>query len=187
MPVRVARCLPLIGRLPAVRAERPASRRLLQPGAVTPVDYVLGAVMLIDVAFLLGVGGFDERFFLFFEDEDLCRQARARGRAVVLVGGACAHHAGGASSDDPARREARRLFAAWQLVDKWQGRAQADGFRRGVTVAFFLREAALLAAATASSRPRARTVTSRGFRDRAAEVRRTLTLLRAMHEHGRAL
>jgi N-acetylglucosaminyl-diphospho-decaprenol L-rhamnosyltransferase len=52
------------------------------------------------------VGGFDERFFLYFEDADLCRRMRARGHRVRYVPGARVMHLGGESS-----RRARRLAA----------------------------------------------------------------------------
>lgn len=184
-PTRVAQCLPLVGRLPVFSTQYSTSRLRLQTGVVTPVDSVWGAVMLVDTDFLREMGGLDERFFLFFEDEDLCRRAHATGRSVVLVGGAPARHAGGASSTDAALREARRLFAAWQLVEKWQTRAKADGFRRGVKFAFRLRAAALDTAALTASlfRSRAGAV---DFRRRARDVVRTLTLLDAMFEQGRA-
>ena len=44
-----------------------------------PVDYLWGAALLVRRAFLEEIGGLDERFFLYSEDEDLGRQARARG------------------------------------------------------------------------------------------------------------
>ena len=31
------------------------------------------------------IGGFDERFFLFFEDTDLCRRVRQNGKSVLFA------------------------------------------------------------------------------------------------------
>ena len=53
-------------------------------------------------AFLEQIGGLDERFFLYSEDEDLGRQARARGVKSLLVPRARAVHLGGASTPDRA-------------------------------------------------------------------------------------
>lgn len=46
------------------------------------VDWVVGACMLIRNDLLKKIGGFDPRFFLFFEDMDLCRRAHTAGYRV---------------------------------------------------------------------------------------------------------
>lgn len=50
------------------------------------VDWVLGGCMVIRRQALDNVGGFDERFFLYIEDVDLCRRMWAEGWAVHYVG-----------------------------------------------------------------------------------------------------
>src|SRR5690606_27038519 len=104
--------------------------------------YVYGAAMLVDRRFLTACGGLDERFFLFAEDEDLCRQARAAGRRVVLDGRAVAGHAGGASCPEEPLTEAQRLFSTWRLLEKWDGPRAAAAYRRGIVAAFAARAAA---------------------------------------------
>ena len=44
------------------------------------------------------VGGFDERYFLYWEDADLCRRLRGRGWATAYVPEAAIVHHGGRSS-----------------------------------------------------------------------------------------
>ncbi len=51
--------------------------------AVRDVDWVAGACMLMRRSLFGELGGFDPRFFLFFEDTDLCRRCWAAGRRVV--------------------------------------------------------------------------------------------------------
>ncbi len=50
---------------------------------VNTVDWILGAAMLIRRTALEQVGGMDERFFLYYEDTDLCRQMWEHGWQVV--------------------------------------------------------------------------------------------------------
>ncbi len=48
----------------------------------TRVPWVTGCCVLLRRACVRDVGGLDERFFLYYEDVDLCRRARARGWSV---------------------------------------------------------------------------------------------------------
>jgi len=63
-------------------------RRYLQhdqdPSRVRETDWVVGACFLIRCSFYKELGGFDERFFLFFEDTDLCRRCWEAGKRVVF-------------------------------------------------------------------------------------------------------
>jgi GT2 family glycosyltransferase len=62
------------------------------------VDWVSGACMLVRREAFSAVGGFDERYFLYWEDADLCRRLRSRGFQVRYVPGATAVHQVGRSS-----------------------------------------------------------------------------------------
>jgi GT2 family glycosyltransferase len=62
------------------------------------VDWVSGACMLVRREAFAAVGGFDERYFLYWEDADLCRRLRSRGFQVRYVAGATAVHRVGRSS-----------------------------------------------------------------------------------------
>jgi len=64
----------------------------------TPVDWVMGASMLVRREMFDAVGGFDERFFLYWEDADLCRRLRDRGWSTRFVPRARVTHSGGASA-----------------------------------------------------------------------------------------
>ncbi len=62
-------------------------RRYLQhgvdPSLVRDVDWLAGACLLLRRDLYEQLGGFDTRFFLFFEDTDFCRRAWGSGRRVV--------------------------------------------------------------------------------------------------------
>ena len=67
-------------------------------GDASPVDWGSGACMLARREGLASVGGFDERYFLYWEDADLCRRLRARGYEIRYVAHAIAVHRVGHSS-----------------------------------------------------------------------------------------
>jgi hypothetical protein len=54
--------------------------------------------MLVRRGALVAVGGFDERYFLYWEDADVCRRLRARGHSIRHVPAARVIHTGGGSS-----------------------------------------------------------------------------------------
>jgi len=73
------------------------------------VDWLSGACILARRAALHAVQGFDERYFLYWEDADLCRRLRSRGFEVRYVPGATAVHRVGQSSRS-ARAAAIQAF-----------------------------------------------------------------------------
>jgi N-acetylglucosaminyl-diphospho-decaprenol L-rhamnosyltransferase len=87
-------------------------------------DWVSGACMLVRRSALEEVGGFDERFFLYCEDKDLCRRIRAAGFDVRYEPGATIRHRGGASAPRagllPVLARSRVVYA-----HKHWGRARA--------------------------------------------------------------
>jgi N-acetylglucosaminyl-diphospho-decaprenol L-rhamnosyltransferase len=64
----------------------------------TSVDWVSGACMVVRRETLRDVGTLDERFFMYFEDADLCRRARAAGWLVYYLPHVEIVHQTGASS-----------------------------------------------------------------------------------------
>ncbi len=82
------------------------SERLLRPCrndcAKSPyaVDWVSGAAMLTRRNDFVSLGGFDENFFLYFEDADLCRRMRLSGKKVVFDPTTTVRHIGGQSFPD---------------------------------------------------------------------------------------
>ncbi|MBP7114442.1 MAG: glycosyltransferase family 2 protein [Candidatus Peribacteraceae bacterium] len=59
-------------------------QRLLSAPAVD-VDWLVGACLLLRHDLYTELGGFDERYFLFFEDIDLCRRIHALGKKVIYL------------------------------------------------------------------------------------------------------
>lgn len=65
------------------RGER--NNACLAPAVSRDVDWVAGACLLLHRSFFEQLGGFDPRFFLFFEDTDLCRRAWMAGKRVLYA------------------------------------------------------------------------------------------------------
>ena len=64
------------------------------------VECVKGAALLVRRSAFEDVGGFDERFFLYAEESDLCARLRRRGWSILFEPAARVVHAGGASGGD---------------------------------------------------------------------------------------
>jgi len=62
--------------------------------------FVTGALMLVDGHLLRDGLRFDEAFFLYAEDMDLCREVQARGRALWINTEAVVRHRGGGSQGE---------------------------------------------------------------------------------------
>ncbi|HSL00816.1 MAG TPA: glycosyltransferase family 2 protein [Rubrobacteraceae bacterium] len=82
-----------------VKSQFPAVASLRGP---TRVDWVSGACMIVRRRALEEIGPFDERFFMYFEDADLCRRAREDGWSVTFLPHIeVVHRAGGSSRSRP--------------------------------------------------------------------------------------
>ena len=71
------------------------------------VDAVLGAFFLVRRSVYEALGGFDERYFLYFEEVDFCLRARRAGWRTLYFADARAYHRGGPSWE---RTDAARLY-----------------------------------------------------------------------------
>lgn len=85
----------LVGGAKRLKGKAPATHS----DAHLVVDYVEGAFLLCRVAALRSVEGFDERFFLYFEEEDLSRRLDERGWQTLLVPSATVAHEQRGSSE----------------------------------------------------------------------------------------
>ncbi len=75
------------------------SVRPITPGSKPfQAEWLCGAILLARRSLMVQLGGFDPRFFLYFEETDLCRRALNRGAELWAVGTAVAHHSVGASA-----------------------------------------------------------------------------------------
>lgn len=125
----------LVGR--ALRARRllsvPTVRRLARrsglvsdhvdrrPADVVDVRSLAATALLVRRSAFEEVGGFDERYFLYGEDLDLCRRLRSAGWRLVTVPDDWAVHDGGGSAASAWDRELRWWQGTMVYAARWWG------------------------------------------------------------------
>ncbi len=112
------------------RRGRMARWDLTQP---LPVDWLVGAALLVRRGVIAGIGGLDERFWMYAEDLDWCYRMRRAGWEVHYLPQATIYHWQRASSErtpELARRLARQREESLVLFyRKHYGAAAALGLR----------------------------------------------------------
>jgi GT2 family glycosyltransferase len=88
------------------------------------VDWVHGCAMLVRAEAFRAVGGFDEGFYMYLEDVDLCRRLHDRGWQVAFLPHAWLAHLENASTADvPARRIYQHARSRGRYARKHHGPA----------------------------------------------------------------
>lgn len=110
-----------------------------RPGtAVESVDFVSGAAMLWRLSHFQGLGYFDESFFLYYEDTDLCRRLFAAQRPILLARAITALHEGRRSVKGRARLAGEYARGYWHarskllFLEKHESLASARRTRAGL-------------------------------------------------------
>jgi len=81
------------------------SRKIWKSEKKITTDWVSGTAMIIEKNLFQKIGGFDEKFFMYFEDMDLCGRIRKIGRKIVYFPQLKARHLEGGSYE---RREVKK-------------------------------------------------------------------------------
>lgn len=85
----------------------------------TEVESLAATALLLRREAFEGVGGFDERFFLYGEDQDLCRRLRQRGWRLVGLPGHWASHQNGSSFASSWQRELHWWRGTMMYAARW--------------------------------------------------------------------
>jgi len=122
----------LAGRLLGAKRllDRPVVRRLARrtgladhvdrvPEAPVEVDSLAATAVLLRRAAFEAVGGFDEDYFLYGEDLDLCLRLRRAGHRLLASPEVWAQHAGGASSTGWFEREVEWWRGTLRYAARW--------------------------------------------------------------------
>ena len=83
-----------------------SSWEIVPGSAASRRGWVAGAVLMIRTELMRQLDGFDPRFFLYWEEMDLCKRAEDAGFETWALGTALAHHVVGASSSPDDTRYA---------------------------------------------------------------------------------
>lgn len=87
---------------------------------VTEIDQPMGACMLVRRSVLEKVGVFDERFFIWFEEVDLCRRIRDAGYTIFFIPDATVQHIGGQSFAKRNFFEKQKIFYTSYAAYLWK-------------------------------------------------------------------
>lgn len=99
-----------------VSCTKPAAHSIDQ---IQFVDVVAGASVLLDIRMLREIGVFDERFFHYFEDVELCERARKAGWAVAYACRSRVKHAFGTSLSTSSAQARYYYVRNWLLFSRW--------------------------------------------------------------------
>ncbi len=89
------------------------------------VPAIGGACLLVRKSVFDKIGGFDERFFMYFEEADLCQRIAKAGYSVVYLPQAVITHLVGRSSTDKALVQKRFEKSRFIYVQKYHGTISA--------------------------------------------------------------
>jgi GT2 family glycosyltransferase len=107
---------------------------------VGDAEFLQGAALLVRAEAFAQVGGFDESFFMFGEDADLCVRLREAGWRVALCPAARFVHVGSGSTRLERERMDQELLRSWlRLISKRKGLREAERARRWLLRALRLR------------------------------------------------
>lgn len=103
----------------------PASKKIWLSPTPTAAHWVSGASLFIPRELFSEIGGFDENFFLYFEDVDLCERIRKHHKKILYFPEVAVRHLSGQSASSRADQKKHyyasqdRFFAKHR--PKWEG------------------------------------------------------------------
>jgi N-acetylglucosaminyl-diphospho-decaprenol L-rhamnosyltransferase len=101
------------------------------------VDWVVGAALLVRREVLVQIGGFDEGYFMYSEELDLCRRIKEAGWHIVYLPTAqIIHYEGKSSEQVVAARHIRFQTSKVRYFRKFHGLFQAEALRVFILASF---------------------------------------------------
>ena len=121
---------------------RPWRRRAEHPEAET-LPWVTGACFAVTRELWERLSGFDERYFLYWEDVDLCARVQALGGRVAVIDGATAIHSGGGTQRAEGSRAKSPAYYYFNIRNRalfartWLSQERQRAWRRGAVGAAY--------------------------------------------------
>jgi GT2 family glycosyltransferase len=101
------------------------SKKIWESSVVRETAWISGAALFVSRENFFKVGGFDENFFMYFEDNDFCRRIKKSGKKLLYFPKAVVLHRGGKSLQDPQKQKTyffasqdyyfQKRFGKWQV------------------------------------------------------------------------
>jgi GT2 family glycosyltransferase len=117
----------LAAKYPQSRTFARLDRRWADPELDAAVDWIPGAFVFLPRDVFLKLGGFDERFFMYYEEVDLCRRLQQNGYQVLYWPRLKATHIGGASAKTV---QSARISHAGSQLESWRMRSAMLYYRK---------------------------------------------------------
>lgn len=117
----------------------PRSQPITPGGSPFRTSWVCGAIMLIRTDLFRKLGGFDPRFFLYFEETDFCRRATQHGAEIWAVGEAVTRHIGGASAKTTGKSLESSCIAEHYYCSRFYYLVKHFGWMRAVGTELIVR------------------------------------------------
>lgn len=117
----------LAARFPQNKYLSRMDRRWANNEAEAQVDWIPGAFVFIPTKTFEDLGGFDERFFMYYEEVDLCRRLYAKGHTVQYWPALKAMHIGGASAKTVVNA---RVSRTGSQLESWRMRSALLYYRK---------------------------------------------------------
>ena len=117
-PEDSARVFPTLGSLLLRAFHEPRGPAYAMDRGPVAVDWIAGMFMLFRREAFEAVGGFDEGYFLYYEDVDICRRLRSKGFEVVFNPGAEIIHEAQRASRGNARLAFHHLSSVLRYLTR---------------------------------------------------------------------
>ncbi len=157
--------------------------RRQDPHVSRDVVKLYGACLLVRRSVFDELGGFDNRFFMYCEDIDLCRRILAAKRRLFYLATAEILHSGGALTEKVCGEFSTLMMceSVWKFLKKYHGRLGGVGYKLGVFFGASYRSLLcfLLHAGSSLCRSRNRFYWNAGFRRYGAMVAWSVSLKKA--------
>jgi N-acetylglucosaminyl-diphospho-decaprenol L-rhamnosyltransferase len=99
-----------------------------------PIDWICGASMMIRPAVLAAIGGFDENYFLYYEETDFCQRARRAGFSTWYVPDSRVMHIAGQSTRVTERNQKPKRLPSYWFESRRRYFAVTFGVGRAITI-----------------------------------------------------